>query len=231
MAENETIESLTQDFIDRLSTFGEKNGISIEEAKDLADFVMDRDSRMRQVRAISAWAIFVKEEHRMNRVPPEMNWAKKTPEQKADYEKLAEEENADLASHRAHVQRTKYLKRIQTMSTHLQVQGVEFIGMAYNRFQLGAGATHIVGTGKGLEYVHTVLDSFGLGLDGFAAFNKGQLLNIQRKAILENMKNIPGLELFASRILGDSEPRGIEATGDEAAAGENISASHTLEIS
>ncbi|KAF8416351.1 hypothetical protein EV426DRAFT_709413 [Tirmania nivea] len=168
-----------------LTSPSEKNGMSIEEAKDLTNFVMDRDSRVKQVRAISAWAIFVKEEHRMNRVPPEMN------------------------------------------TTHLQVQGVEFIGMAYNRFKIGAGATDIVGTGKGLEYVHTVLNSCGLGLDGFAAFHKGQLLD-QRKAVLKNMWNIPGLELFVSRIVGDSEPAGAEATKGEAAADENAGAAHVI---
>lgn len=110
------------------------------------------------------------------------------------------------------------------MTTHLQVQGVEFIGIAYNRIQLAAGTTHIVGTGKRLEYVHTVLDSFGLGLDGFAAFNKGQLLDIQRKAVLKTMQNIPGLELFASCILGDSEPGDVKAMGVEAAADENVGA-------
>jgi len=49
-----------------------------------------------------------------------------------------------------------------------------------------------------------MLNSFGLGLDGFFAFNKGQLLDIQRKSVLEKMQNIPGLELFASRILDDN---------------------------
>jgi len=36
MAENETIESLTQEFMDRLSKLSEKNGLTMEEAKDLA---------------------------------------------------------------------------------------------------------------------------------------------------------------------------------------------------
>jgi len=85
---------------------------------------------------------------------------------------------------------------------------------------MGASASHLVATGKGLEYAHTVLNSFGLRLDGFSAFNKGQLLDVQRKSVLEKMQNIPGLELFASRILNDNQT-GVEAVAGEVAADGN----------
>ena len=85
--------------------------------------------------------------------------------------------------------------------------------MAYNRFEIGYGASKTLGTLRGIEYVQTVLEAWGTGMDTFRSFMKARLLLIQRPKVLEKMKDIEGMEMQCANLLAEYNVRAQEQIG------------------
>ena len=101
----------------------------------------------------------------------------------------------------------------------LQIEGIEFLGMSFNRYELGGGAAKVFGTNKGIEFLDSVLTPLDLGQAGFSGFMRGKHLVVMVQSILKQVKDVPGMERAYAAMVEEQERQQGEEGGTTPAHG------------